>query len=29
MIGVNRVGQREALLEHGGDIVVDDLEELL
>ncbi len=29
VIGVNRVGQREALLEHGGDIVVDDLEELL
>ena len=29
VIGVNRVGQREALLQHGGDIVVDDLEELL
>lgn len=29
VIGVNRVGQREALLEHGADIVVDDLEELL
>jgi beta-phosphoglucomutase family hydrolase len=28
-IGVNRVGQREALKEHGADIVVDDLEELL
>jgi beta-phosphoglucomutase family hydrolase len=29
VIGVNRVGQREALLEHGADVVVDDLEELL
>jgi beta-phosphoglucomutase family hydrolase len=29
VIGVDRVGQREALLEHGADIVVDDLEELL
>ena len=29
VIGVNRVGQREALLQHGGDVVVDDLEELL
>jgi beta-phosphoglucomutase family hydrolase len=29
VIGVNRVGQREALLEHGADIVVDDLDELL
>jgi beta-phosphoglucomutase family hydrolase len=29
VIGLNRVGQREALLEHGADLVVDDLEELL
>ena len=29
VVGVNRVGQREALLEHGASIVVDDLEELL
>ena len=29
VIGVNRVGQRDALLQHGGEIVVDDLEELL
>jgi beta-phosphoglucomutase family hydrolase len=29
LTGVNRVGQREALLEHGADIVVDDLAELL
>jgi beta-phosphoglucomutase family hydrolase len=29
VIGVNRVGQRDALREHGADIVVDDLEELL
>lgn len=29
VIGVDRVGQREALTEHGADIVVDDLEELL
>jgi beta-phosphoglucomutase-like phosphatase (HAD superfamily) len=29
VIGLNRVGQREALLEHGADSVVDDLEELL
>jgi beta-phosphoglucomutase family hydrolase len=29
VVGVNRVGQREALLEHGADIVVEDLEELL
>jgi beta-phosphoglucomutase family hydrolase len=28
-VGVNRVGQREALIEHGADIVVDDLGELL
>ena len=29
VIGVNRVGQADALKEHGADIVVDDLEELL
>jgi beta-phosphoglucomutase family hydrolase len=29
VIGVDRVGQREALLEHGADVVVDDLAELL
>ena len=29
VIGVDRVGQRDALLEHGADIVVEDLEELL
>jgi beta-phosphoglucomutase family hydrolase len=29
VVGVNRVGQREALLEHGATIVVDDLAELL
>jgi beta-phosphoglucomutase family hydrolase len=29
VVGVNRVGQRDALLEHGADVVVDDLEELL
>ncbi len=29
VVGVNRVGQREALHEHGADIVVDDLSELL
>jgi beta-phosphoglucomutase family hydrolase len=29
VVGVNRVGQREQLLEHGASIVVDDLEELL
>ena len=29
VVGVDRVGQREALLEHGADIVVDDLAELL
>ena len=29
VVGVDRVGQREALLEHGADIVVDDLGELL
>jgi beta-phosphoglucomutase family hydrolase len=29
VVGVNRVGQREALLRHGADVVVDDLEDLL
>ena len=29
VIGVDRVGQRDALLAHGADIVVDDLSELL
>jgi len=29
VVGVNRVGQAEALREHGADIVVDDLAELL
>ncbi|HEY4279673.1 MAG TPA: HAD-IA family hydrolase, partial [Conexibacter sp.] len=29
VVGVNRVGQREALLRHGADLVVDDLEDLL
>jgi HAD superfamily hydrolase (TIGR01509 family) len=29
VIGVDRVGQREALLEHGARVVVDDLAELL
>ncbi|MDO8210370.1 HAD family phosphatase [Conexibacter sp. CPCC 206217] len=29
VVGVNRVGQREALLANGADIVVDDLSELL
>lgn len=29
VVGVDRVGHREALLEHGADIVVDDLAELL
>jgi beta-phosphoglucomutase family hydrolase len=29
VIGVDRVGQRDALAEHGADVVVDDLEELL
>ena len=29
VVGVNRVNQRDALLEHGADVVVDDLEELL
>jgi len=29
VVGVNRVGQRDALQHHGADIVVDDLSELL
>ncbi|MBV9599883.1 MAG: HAD-IA family hydrolase, partial [Chloroflexi bacterium] len=29
VVGVDRVGQRDALREHGADIVVDDLAELL
>ena len=29
VIGVDRVGQREALSEHGADVVIDDLDELL
>jgi len=29
VVGVDRVGQRKALQEHGADIVVDDLSELL
>jgi beta-phosphoglucomutase family hydrolase len=29
VVGVDRTGQRDALLEHGADIVVDDLAELL
>ena len=29
VVGVDRVGQREALLEHGADVVVSDLAELL
>ena len=29
VVGVDRVGQRDALREHGADIVVDDLSELL
>jgi beta-phosphoglucomutase family hydrolase len=29
VVGVDRAGQREALLEHGADIVVEDLAELL
>jgi beta-phosphoglucomutase family hydrolase len=29
VVGVDRVGQRAALREHGADIVVDDLAELL
>ncbi len=29
VVGVDRVGHREALLAHGADVVVDDLQELL
>ena len=29
VVGVDRVGQRDALAEHGADVVVDDLDELL
>ena len=29
VVGVNRTGQAKALAEHGADVVVDDLEELL
>ena len=29
VVGVDRVGQRDALLEHGADMVVEDLAELL
>ncbi|HET7386319.1 MAG TPA: beta-phosphoglucomutase family hydrolase [Nocardioidaceae bacterium] len=29
VVGVDRVGQRDALIEHGADLVVDDLAELL
>jgi beta-phosphoglucomutase family hydrolase len=29
VVGVNRVDHRQALLEHGADVVVDDLSELL
>jgi beta-phosphoglucomutase-like phosphatase (HAD superfamily) len=29
VIGVNRVGQRDALKAHGAAVVVDDLAELL
>ncbi len=29
VVGVDRVGQAEALREHGADIVVEDLAELL
>ena len=29
VVGVDRTGQREALLEHGADVVVSDLAELL
>jgi beta-phosphoglucomutase family hydrolase len=29
VVGLDRVGHREALLEHGADVVVDDLSELL
>jgi phosphoglycolate phosphatase-like HAD superfamily hydrolase len=29
VVGVNRANQAEALREHGADIVVDDLADLL
>jgi beta-phosphoglucomutase family hydrolase len=29
VVGVDRTGQRDALLEHGADIVVDDVSELI
>ena len=29
VVGVDRVGQADALREHGADIVVEDLAELL
>jgi len=29
VVGVDRVGQHDALLKHGADVVVDDLAELL
>jgi len=29
VVGVDRAGQRQALLEHGADVVVSDLDELL
>jgi beta-phosphoglucomutase-like phosphatase (HAD superfamily) len=29
VVGVDRAGQAEALRQHGADIVVSDLEELL
>jgi phosphoglycolate phosphatase-like HAD superfamily hydrolase len=29
VVGVDRVGQAEALKEHGADVVVEDLSELL
>jgi phosphoglycolate phosphatase-like HAD superfamily hydrolase len=29
VVGIDRAGQADALREHGADIVVDDLAELL
>ena len=29
VVGVNRVDHRDGLLDHGADVVVDDLSELL
>jgi beta-phosphoglucomutase-like phosphatase (HAD superfamily) len=29
VVGVDRVGQAEALREHGADVVVSDLDELV